>query len=75
MNDTLGKIAKFLAEFKETIKPEDVKPASTFADLGLDSLDVVDLGLWVTEKFDIDMPTNIRTIGEAIDFIDKNGAG
>lgn len=53
-----------------------VKPEAAFIDdLGADSLDVVELVMAMEEAFDISIPDeaaeNIKTVGDAIDFIKK----
>ena len=49
--------------------------ASFIDDLGADSLDTVELVMAFEEEFDIEIPDDaaetIRTIGDAISFIDK----
>lgn len=45
-------------------------------DLGADSLDIVELVMELEEEFDINIPDDaaekIQTLGQAIDFIEKN---
>lgn len=61
------------------VDKEKVKPETHFVnDLGADSLDVVELVMELEEEFDINIPDDaadkISTVGEAIDFIDKESA-
>jgi acyl carrier protein len=74
------------AEVKRIIKEQldvdenDIKPESTFVeDLGADSLGLVELVLAFEEAFEIDIPDEdtekIRTVQDAIDYIDKNASG
>ncbi|MBF0387199.1 MAG: acyl carrier protein [Candidatus Omnitrophica bacterium] len=57
------------------IAPERLKPeAHIFNDLGLDSLDIVDLVVGLQQKFavtirDDERVRNIRTLGDVYDFI------
>lgn len=55
----------------DAIKPE----AAFIDDLGADSLDVVELVMAMEEEFDISIPDeaaeNIKTVGDAIAFIEK----
>ena len=74
------------AEVKRIIKEQldvdenDVKPESTFVeDLGADSLGLVELVLAFEEAFEIDIPDEhtekIRTVQDAIDYIDTKTSG
>lgn len=57
---------------KDKVKPE----ASFINDLGADSLDIVELVMELEEEFDMSIPDedaeSIRTVGEAIAYIQKN---
>ena len=59
------------------IEPERLKPeANVFLDLGLDSLDTVDLVVAIQKKFgvqirDDERVRSIRTLGDVYDFIEK----
>jgi acyl carrier protein len=62
------------------VKREDVSPAKTFNDdLGADSLAIVELVLALEEKFDIKIPDeevdNIKTVGDAIAYIERRSKG
>jgi acyl carrier protein len=59
------------------VAEDDVKPESTFIDdLGADSLGLVELVLAFEEAFEIDIPDEdtekIRTVQDAVDYIEKN---
>ncbi|MCL2777386.1 MAG: acyl carrier protein [Polyangiaceae bacterium] len=59
------------------VEEKDIKPESTFIeDLGADSLGLVELVLAFEEAFEIDIPDEdtekIRTVQDAIDYIDKH---
>ncbi len=64
----------FMADFE--VDEADIKPeANVFMDLGLDSLDMVDLVVALQKKFDVqirndDRIRNIRTFGDICDFIE-----
>jgi len=73
------------AEVKRIIKEQldvdekDIKPESSFIDdLGADSLGLVELVLAFEEAFEIDIPDEdtekIRTVQDAIDYIEKNSS-
>ena len=59
------------------VEADQVKPEAQFVnDLGADSLDTVELIMALEEEFDIEIPDekaeNIKTVGEAIDYIEQN---
>ena len=59
------------------VKKEDIKPESSFVDdLGADSMDIVELVMAFEDNFSIQIPDqeeeNIRTVQDAIDFINNN---
>ncbi|KAI0002035.1 acyl carrier protein [Russula vinacea] len=60
----------------EKVHPEKLKPSASFTnDLGLDSLDAVEVVMAVEEEFSIEIPDEeadaIRTVQQAIDYIAK----
>ena len=65
-------VAEQLGVEKDKITPE----TSFVNDLGADSLDTVELVMELEEEFDINIPDDvaekIQTVGQAIDFIEKN---
>lgn len=65
-------VAEQLGVDKEKISHE----TSFVNDLGADSLDTVELVMELEEEFDINIPDDaaekIQTVGQAIEFIDKN---
>jgi acyl carrier protein len=76
---------KVEAEVKRIIKEQldvdekDIKPESSFIDdLGADSLGLVELVLAFEEAFEIDIPDEdtekIRTVQDAVDYIQKNSS-
>lgn len=59
------------------VEPEQVKPEAQFVnDLGADSLDTVELIMSLESEFDIEIPDEkaekIKTVGEAIEYIEAN---
>ena len=59
------------------VEADQVKPEAQFVnDLGADSLDTVELIMALEEEFDIEIPDDkaekIKTVGEAIDYIEAN---
>jgi acyl carrier protein len=56
------------------VDPEQVKPEAAFqADLGADSLDLVELTMALEEEFDMEIPDDeaakLVTVGDAINYI------
>ena len=63
-------VCEHLAVNKETVN----RNTSFIEDIGADSLDIVELVMELEEEFDIQIPDDqaekIKTVGEAIDFIE-----
>ena len=62
------------------VEEAEVTPTASFVDdLGADSLDTVELVMALEENFDIEIPDDaaekIRTVQDAIDYIDKHAKG
>ena len=60
-----------------SVDDEKVTPEAQFVnDLGADSLDTVELIMALEEKFDVQIPDEkaekIKTVGEAIEYIEAN---
>jgi acyl carrier protein len=58
------------------VNKEQVKRSTSFQeDMGADSLDIVELVMELEEEFGINIPDDqaekIKTIGEAVDYIDR----
>ncbi|MCL1944608.1 MAG: acyl carrier protein [Firmicutes bacterium] len=64
------KVAKLLSD-NRGIEIDKITPTSTFADLGLDSLDVVDLLMVFEDEFKvtIELNDNIKTVGDVANLI------
>jgi len=56
-------------------KEQVARPTSFIEDMGADSLDIVELVMELEEEFEITIPDEqaekIKTVGEAIDYIEK----
>lgn len=56
-------------------QPKDFADDATFADLGADSLDVLEISVALEDAFDIEVPDdaaeNILTVGQAVDYLAK----
>ena len=70
------RVVDIVAEQLGVDKEKISKETSFVNDLGADSLDTVELVMELEEEFDITIPDDaaekIQTVGEAIDFINKN---
>ncbi len=66
-------VAELLADRLEC-EVGDIKMESTFHDLGIDSLDTVDLLMELEDKLDISIELNekVETVGDLVAFIEKN---
>ena len=75
MSETLTKLQGIVREQLGVEESKIVPKASFTADLGADSLDVVELVMAFEEEFDIeindDEATKIVTVQDAVDFIEK----
>jgi len=79
MSDIKAQVSEIICEQLD-VKPEDIADNKSFTDdLGADSLAIVELVLALEEKFDVKIPDDdvdkIKTVGDAISYITKNGAG
>jgi acyl carrier protein len=67
--DVAGKVISIIAAVKR-IPAESVRPDATLAELGLDSLDKINVLFELESAFDVDIPDedarNISTVGEII---------
>lgn len=69
------KVAKIIAESRE-IDPSLITPETTFEELGLDSLDTVELVMRFEEDFHVTVEgtEGVRTISDAVELLKKAGA-
>ena len=76
MNDIEQRVKKIVAE-QLSINEADIKNESAFIeDLGADSLDTVELVMALEDAFKVEIPDDqqekLRTVQDAIDFINAN---
>ncbi|MPN36856.1 Acyl carrier protein [bioreactor metagenome] len=66
------KVAEILAQHTDTAL-EEIKLESSFEDMGLDSLDIVDLVMTMEEAFDIKIELNepVKTVGGLVKIIES----
>ena len=75
MSDIAAKVRDIVAE-QLGVDPATIKPEASFiADLGADSLDVVELVMAFEENFDVEIPDDaaekIVTVGDAVSFLEQ----
>lgn len=65
-------IAKIIVE-RTNCNVEDVKMESTFADLGIDSLDTVDMVMSLEDALDIEIELDqkVETVGDLVKFVES----
>lgn len=70
--NTLERIAKVLTEAKDC-DAADVKMESTWAELGLDSLDTVELVMNLEDEFGVQLEMNeaLKTVGDVVKAIEE----
>lgn len=64
MSDVAEKVIQIIAE-QAVLNPSDVTPASTLAELGIDSLGIVESIFAIEESFDIQVPFNANNPSES----------
>ena len=73
MSDTLQTLTRIIAN-KLEIAPEDIKPESTFSELGLDSLDTFDIIFSAEDAFNIKVPNervDVKSLQDVVDLVDR----
>lgn len=70
--NTLDTIKAILKE-KQGIEPDQISEDSTFDDLKIDSLDMVELVCELEDRMDIDFgdPDHLKTVGDVVEYIDS----
>ena len=65
-------IAELIAE-RNDCDVSEITPESTFADLGIDSLDTVEMLMELEDKvgFEIELDQKVETVGELAEFIES----
>ncbi len=64
-----------IVEREQHLEPGTVKPTSTFAELGIDSLDGVNILFALEEEFKIDIPDsiaqNMKSVAQVVDSLTR----
>ena len=69
------KVAQILADYKD-LDVSTITPESTLADLGIDSLDTVELLMNLEDKLgiEIELDQKVETVGDLVAFIESKQA-
>jgi acyl carrier protein len=75
-DEIMDKVRGVIVEQLNVEEDDVTEDAAFIDDLGADSLDIVELVMALEEEFGISIPDeeaeNIKTVGDAVSFIDKN---
>lgn len=68
---TFERVAKVLAQYRDT-EESSITPETKFEDLGLDSLDMVDLLMALEDEFgvEIEAEDGLKTVNDLTEYID-----
>lgn len=70
------KVAALIAAYKK-MPVEEIKPETTFQELGMDSLDALSLVFEIEETFNVTIPDdaakNIETVGQIVENLENLG--
>ena len=73
---TFERVQKIICEQLEIDSHLVTEDASISGDLGADSLDLVDLSMYIEEEFNLEVPDDVldhvRTVGDIVKFIEDN---
>ena len=71
------KVVEIIVEQLEAPREKVTREAAFFTDIPMDSIEMVELLMEFEETFDLNIPDedgeNIKTVGDAIDYIKKHG--
>lgn len=76
-NDTLQKIINLIVQ-ELKIEPNDVRVNASFQDMGVDSLDMVQIIMKCEELFGLEIPDDVaetfHTINDVVDYVNQHRA-
>lgn len=69
---TFDKVAEILAEYKD-MDAADIKPESSFEELALDSLDIVEIVMQLEDEFNVslEMSPDLKKVSDVVALIDS----
>lgn len=69
--DTLKQLEEIIGEYKE-VEAGSITPETTFEELALDSLDIVDMAMACEDKFNVtvEVDESLKTVGDLIAIIE-----
>ncbi|CCE61861.1 hypothetical protein TPHA_0B01890 [Tetrapisispora phaffii CBS 4417] len=75
--DVTKRVVDVIRKFDKSLANSQIEPKSLFhKDLGLDSLDTVELLVAIEEEFDLQLPDKVadelKSVGETVDYIISN---
>ncbi|CCG84817.1 protein of unknown function [Taphrina deformans PYCC 5710] len=76
-SDIEARVLNIVKAFDKVKDPSKISASSTFAnDLGLDSLDTVEVVMAIEEEFSVEIPDKeadeIKSVGQAIEYVSKH---
>lgn len=79
-SDIEARVLEIVKAFDKVKDPSKISASSTFAnDLGLDSLDTVEVVMAIEEEFSVEIPDKeadeIKSVGQAVEYISKHPEG
>ena len=68
---TMEQLEKIISEYKE-LEPGTLKPETTFAELELDSLDLVDMAMACEDAFGVtvEVSEDLKTVGDLVKIVE-----
>lgn len=73
MNETQERLVAIFREVMDYPEDKEISLDATFKDLGIDSMDLVEVVFAIESEFEIEIPDNdlknFTTVGSAVDFI------
>ena len=73
MSDAYDRIIEIFKEIMDFPAEQELNEDATFKELGIDSMDLVEVVFAIEEEFDIEIPDEdaekLTTVGEAMDYV------
>ncbi len=75
MNQTQDRIVEIFKETMDYPEEKEISLAASFKDLGIDSMDLVEVVFAIESEFGIEIPdedlANFSTVANAVDFVEE----